>query len=145
MTHTEIASWLSSEHGVLGWWAQGLTVRFEQEIGRRQPGQNCEGDYTVGVSATLVGSMDEALARWAERFEGWSEFNGVEVAEPPVATQSPKWRYWKVRLKDGTRVNVNISNKSEGRALLQVQHEKLPDEAAIEGWRAYWKDILKKL
>jgi hypothetical protein len=145
LNHKDIAAKLSSEHDVPGWWAQGITVRFEQEIGRRKPGQRSSGEYNVSVSATFDGSMDELLAQWSKTLKGRKEFDGVSAVSPPVTTTSPKWRYWKVKLQDGTRVTVNISEKPGGKALLQVQHENLPDQEGIARWRAYWRNIIKTI
>src|SRR5947209_7683681 len=36
-THAEIARWLAEQEGVSGWWAQMLTVAYEQARGRRLP------------------------------------------------------------------------------------------------------------
>src|SRR3712207_3275274 len=33
--HKAIATWLGSEHGVPGWWAQGITVEYEKARGLR--------------------------------------------------------------------------------------------------------------
>jgi hypothetical protein len=142
MPHKDIAARLVSDHDLPGWWAQGITVRYEQEIGRRKPGQNCYGEYSVTVSATVDGSMDDALAAWSKRFNKQSKFDGVPVTGAPVTSRSEKWRYWRVKLQGGTRVNINFGNKPGGKALIQIQHEKLPDQAAIEHWRAYWKNVL---
>lgn len=60
--HTTIAAWLVDEYAVNGWWAQGITVGFEQHIGRRQPGQRADGSFEASVSRTLETSRDSALA-----------------------------------------------------------------------------------
>ncbi|HET9291576.1 MAG TPA: DUF4287 domain-containing protein, partial [Actinomycetes bacterium] len=36
--HPEIVRWLVGEHGVPGWWAQGVTVGYERARGLRAPG-----------------------------------------------------------------------------------------------------------
>jgi len=145
LSHKEIASKLSTEHGVPGWWAQGITVRFEQEIGRREPGQSSTGRYNVGVSTTIQGSMDDALAIWSAAVKNRKNFDGVSIDSPPTTTSTPKWRYWKIKLKDGTRINVNISEKPGGKALLNIQHENLADSEGIERWRTFWKSFVKIL
>jgi hypothetical protein len=145
LSHKEIAIKLSDEHGVPGWWAQGITVRFEQEIGRREPGQSSSGKYNVGVSATIDGSMDDALASWTAAVKNRKKFDGVSIVSTPNTSASPKWRYWKIKLQDGTRIIVNFSNKAGNKALIQVQHENLSEREEIERWRAYWKGFLKKI
>ncbi|QTX04100.1 hypothetical protein [Agromyces archimandritae] len=65
-THTEIARLLVEDFGVDAWWAQGLTVAYEQVRGIRLPGQRADGSFEVSVTRTLPGSEgrteDEVLA-----------------------------------------------------------------------------------
>ncbi len=144
MPHKEIARWLSEEKGVPPWWCQMLTVRFEQEIGRRKPGEIANGQYSVGVSVTRAGSIDEVLAWWMERVALLSAFNGVDWVGEPKQTKTDKWRYWKVKLADGSPVLVNIYEKAPGKSGVQVAQEKLKDAEAVERWRSYWKDFLQR-
>ncbi|GAB2511478.1 hypothetical protein [Paramicrobacterium agarici] len=59
--HTTIAAWLVDERGVDGWWAQGITVGFEQHIGRRQPGQRADGTFEASVSRTYTAPRDAVV------------------------------------------------------------------------------------
>src|SRR5690606_39188985 len=61
LSHTEIARAIVETGEASGWWAQGITVAYEQHIGRRQPGQRPNGGYEVSVSKTVSGSPEEAL------------------------------------------------------------------------------------
>jgi hypothetical protein len=72
--HPEIARWLGQEHGVGGWWAQGVTVAYEQARGLRAPGQRRDGSWEVNVSKTVAVPV-ERLARPAS-----------PSASPPSAT-----------------------------------------------------------
>ena len=87
-SHTEIAKQLIEETDVNGWWAQMLTVAFEQEIGRRVPGQDCEGEYSVSASKTLNMSMDDALAWWLDAVQGHDEFGDVPLSGDPEVTRT---------------------------------------------------------
>src|SRR5688500_4895507 len=51
--HPEIAAWLGAEHGVPGWWAQGITVEYEKARGLRPIGGDRDGSYNVSVSRTV--------------------------------------------------------------------------------------------
>src|SRR5436190_14059889 len=44
-----------------------VVVTYEQHIGRRQPGQSCDGDYPASLNRTLPGTPDEVLRRWLDR------------------------------------------------------------------------------
>jgi hypothetical protein len=61
-THTEIARHLSEEHGVPGWWAQTVTVGYEQARGLCEKHQRPEG-FSVGVSKTVGVPVDRRRVR----------------------------------------------------------------------------------
>src|SRR6266487_2257104 len=42
-THTEIARWVSREHGVNGWSSQSVTVSYERARGGRAVGEHVDG------------------------------------------------------------------------------------------------------
>jgi hypothetical protein len=145
LSHKEIAARLQADGELSGWWAQMLTVAFEQHIGRRVPGQDCSGSFSVAVSKTLPGTMDSALQRWQSRMHGVRGLSDVVLTRGPDTSQTEKWRYWRCGLADGSRVNVNIYQKSADKASLGIQHEKLESEAQVEHWRAFWKARVKDL
>ncbi len=143
LPHKDIAILLSNDGDVPGWWAQMLTVAYEQHIGRRVPGQDCTGEFSVSVSKTLSGSMDDALAWWIDLVDGRDEFSDIAITRGPDISETEKWRYWRIGLGDGSRVNVNIHQKDAGKASLGIQHEKVESQEQIEHWRAFWKAFLK--
>ena len=143
LSHKEIAILLNREEGVSGWWAQNLTVSYEQHIGRRVPGQDCDGEFSVAVSKTLKGTMDDALARWIDLVGDRTEFSDIAMTRGPETSKTEKWRYWRAGLGDGSRVNVNIYQKAPGKASLGIEHEKLESSDQVEHWRSYWKQFMK--
>jgi hypothetical protein len=142
LSHKDIAKKTHENGGATGWWAQMLTVAYEQHIGRRVPGQDCDGEYSVSVSKTLNADLDNALQWWLEAVEGIEDLSGVGVTSGPDVNKTDKWRYWRAGLADGSRVNVNIYEKSAGKSSLGIQHEKLESADQIEHWRAWWKAFL---
>ena len=53
-THTQIARHLVTEHEVPGWWAQTITVGYEQARGLRAPGQQRDGGFAAAASRTVA-------------------------------------------------------------------------------------------
>ncbi|NKX54723.1 hypothetical protein [Arthrobacter mobilis] len=149
LPHKEIAKHaherLLEAHPNAGWWAQSVTVAYEQHIGRRQPGQSCDGDFQVGVSKTFPGSMDEALEAWCTLVAGRGEFSGVPLEKEPATSSTEKWRYWRAALSDGSRVSLDIYQKAPGKAGMGINHTKLDSQEAVEHWRAYWRVLFKEL
>ena len=145
LSHKETANMLVEEHGVDGWWAQGITVEFERAIGRREVGQTSTGDYQTAASKTIPGTLDEALESWEKLVGEARDFNSVAFADEPSSSHTDKWRYWRVSLADGSKVTVVIGDKGADKALLAINHEKLSDKEAVDRWKSFWKDFLQGL
>ncbi len=145
MPHAQIADYLRNG-GFLtqpAWWCQMIAVGYEQRIGRREPGQNCNGEHNATVSRTLTGTLDDVLARWQATVDGAQEFDGVALVSEPASSVTPKWRYWRASLADGSKINVNISAKGEGRALLQIEHRNVGSSEVAAAWKTFWKAHLR--
>jgi hypothetical protein len=164
LPHRDIARLLGDEFGVPGWWSQTVTVEYEKHIGRRETGQSQSGAYTASRSRTFPGAPDEVLERWLERLPADAAFDGVAVAGEPAISRTAKWRYWRAKLADGSKVTVTVTAKAGkagagGRAgtardaddadaagsVLGVGHEKLAGRADAERWKAFWQAYLAEL
>jgi hypothetical protein len=135
LSHAEIARRLQAQEGVSGWWVQQLTVLYEQHIGRRSPGQNSEGGFSVSVSKTVPLSLDDALAWWVERVRGLATFAGRSVTRGPEMSETPAWRYWRCALDDESRVTMSLCEKVPGKCALGLQHEGLNGPEEATEWR----------
>lgn len=146
MSHKDLARMLYDE-GLIksGWWCQSVTVGYEQKIGRRVVGQIAEGNFSTATSITLEGTMDSVLKQWEELIRGKAEFNKVKIKGEPRISVTDKWRYWKVDLVDGSKINVDISEKESGKTGLSVTHFKLKDKESADKWKVYWKELLGKI
>lgn len=139
--HAKIARWLSDAHGVDGWWAQALTVRYEKHIGRRVLGQR--GDtFAAGASRTIGASPERTFEAFFDPALRSRWLPDVELA---VRTStSPKGVRFNVG--DGSqRLVVTIDPKGEGRATVHVEHERLADAATALQMKALWRERLGAL
>lgn len=102
-THADIADWLHREHGVAGWWAQGITVAYEQARGIRLPGQQSDGSFAAGASKTvdeeLPTALDSVITLVSDHF-------GLE---PTAISHSAKHPTARWNLPDGTGVLATLS------------------------------------
>ncbi|GGK80661.1 hypothetical protein Ppa06_51590 [Planomonospora parontospora subsp. parontospora] len=143
-SHGEIARWLVEEHGVAGWWAQSVTVAYEQARGLRLPGQRRGGDFSVGASKTVAvpaervtaAFTDEALrARWLPE----APFR-VRTARPGRSVTAD----WEGR----AAVTVHLVAKGPDRTQISLQHGKLPDAGSAAAMKAFWRErvtVLKQV
>lgn len=141
LSHQEIATKVF-DAGTPAWWAQNVTVAYEQHIGRREPGQRVDGSYEVSVTKIFEGTLDQAMDWWQDKVADSNEFMGVSFADQPSDSQTEKWRHWRVNLEDGGKVLASTMQKTPAKAQLAVTVQKLASAEDAEKWRAYWKRFL---
>jgi hypothetical protein len=140
-THTEIARYVNEEHRVPGWWAQTVTVGYERGRGMRGVNERTNGFY-VGVSKTLPVGVNRLFEEFTEtrKRNRWLEPGTLRTR----TTQPGKSARFDFR-DEGSRVHVYFVSKARSKASVHVQHERLPDEGAVEKMRAFWKGRLAEL
>jgi uncharacterized protein YndB with AHSA1/START domain len=141
MTHQEIARLLYQKHGVPGWWAQMITVGYEQARGLRAKHQK-PGGFEIGRSKTIAAPVDAVFAAWndARQRARW-------LADPKITirTATPG-RSLRVTWVDGTtNLVVDLSPRSETKTVVSVQHGKLRDARAAKRMKTYWAAQLERL
>lgn len=133
-SHAEIAGWLVGQ-GVDGWWAQGITVDFEQARRGRLPGQQQDGSFTASSTRTIPGSRLEALAAVTDSVRA---VHGEPSAEN-LAASMPVVRW---RLADGTRLTASAQPANSSGTPVTLSHEKLPDHPLLEEAKRALVDLL---
>jgi hypothetical protein len=144
LTHPQIAQWLVAEHGVDGWWAQSITVHFEQHTGRRLPGQNNDGTFAVSASATLPIGLDALLEYFTtqELRTQWLPAALAELNAHKPTSRSISGRYLDTA---GGRFAFFFTAKSDTKTAVSVNHSQLTSEADATALRAFWKDRFRSL
>ena len=151
-SHSEIASWLMSEHNVDGWWAQSVTVGYGRARGKRAMGQLVDG-FSANASKTVnvpIERLYEAVAdgrrrsRWLPKapltVSSATPHKSVRGAWTDEATAAPANGTTKV-----SRVSIELSSTGEGKSQLQVQHTRLRDAAAAVALKDFWRERLAEL
>lgn len=140
--HKDIAAWLMDRHGVDHWWAQTLTVDYEQARGMRPPGGHRDGTYTVSASKTIAvpaARLFEAFVDAARR-RRW-----LPTAVLRQRTAQPG-RSVRFDCDEGaTRLLVSFTAKGADRTQVAVAHERLTSADAAAKAKTYWRDRLDAL
>jgi len=140
MTHTELARKLYDQlDGKLenhGWWAQGITVAYEQYIGKRIPGQLANGLFELAVSKTIATSRDDLFAAVVEWFEIQDDLNG-QVALKPRSSETPKRSNWRCDFADGSKFAATVEG-NDTKSKLVLSHTAVPSKQEADGWKAFW-------
>ena len=152
--HTASARHLYEDHGVDGWYAQGITVSYERERGVRAVNQRGDGAFEVSVSKTVNARTKQvvkaftdarARARWISEADAKLKdalrkgivdktSKGFVIRPDGLARFRYKW--------DGTTVQLYLIPKPGDKVAITVQHTKLPSGDTVELHRRQWKTAL---
>lgn len=123
--HKDIADWLSGEHGVDGWWAQNLTVAYEQARGIRAPGQRQDGRFEASVSRTVALDTADALQALAAVVT-------VELDADPLALNlTAKHPTARFPLDSGEYVLASASPLGDGRSSISLTWGRMTDGSRL--------------
>jgi hypothetical protein len=140
-SHTEIARWVHTTHDLEGWWAQNVTVAYERARGLRGAGQMADG-YSVTISRTFSADSDRLFAAFLEPAirERW--LPGASIGQRPTKAARTRRFDW---TDPPSRLAVNATLRPDGRTVLGVTHERLPDPATAERLKVHWRERLAVL
>lgn len=135
-SHNAIATWLVAENGVNPWWAQNITVDFEQHNGRRRPGQRADGTFEVTASRRVPGEQADALARAVDSVSA--------AIGRPASSIHASGKYFSARWKldDGTSVTASVPPSSGGKSTVALTFVGLASEEAMPGAKELLRNAL---
>lgn len=140
LAHPEIARRLVTEHGVDGWWAQSVTVAYEQARGRRRKHEGPDG-FAISKSKTVAAPLARLYAAWSD-----DEVRARWLPEPIEITSQREGRTLNARWGDGpARIAVRFEARGEHKAQVSLGHTRIADEAEAERMKALWSDRLARL
>jgi hypothetical protein len=143
LPHKQIAILVGEKAKVDGWWAQAITVAYEQHIGRRQPGQSVDGTFKVSASRIVEGEPSQLRDRWAKKQA--KALSGLAIAASPSTSDTPKRHYWRCGLTDGSKVILSFETKSKGKTLVSLEHSRLAGEGDLKSLKEKWRVNLESL
>jgi hypothetical protein len=140
LVHNELEGKIESA----GWWAQGVTVAYEQHIGRRSPGQKNDGSYEVSVTKLMLGTKQDVFALWTEAYGQVTEFDSKPI-ENIRTSITPIRSYWRADFTDGSRLAIAVEQKTPEKAMIAATHTRLVSETDKDNWQRFWRETLDKL
>ncbi len=132
-THAVIARWLDAHYPLGGWWAQGVTVGYEQARGIRAPGQRQDGSFAASVTKTLaleqLPALDALIAAVA-----------AELGAPASESRTTKFVTARWAMPIGSLL-ATVAPTQAGKTSAGLTWERLggPDDLALakarmQGW-----------
>jgi hypothetical protein len=139
--HRAIAEYVHDKYKVPGWWSQTVTVGYERIRGLRAIGQRRDGTYEAGKSKTFPVGVSRLYRAFQDRRTRSRWLNGAEL----VVRKAMPNRSMRITWQDGTSVHLWFLAKGRSKALLSVQHTKLPSKEAVAEKKQYWEERLGAL
>lgn len=155
--HSALARHLHDDHGVPGWYAQGITVGYERARGARALNQRMSGDYEVSVTKMVNGDTEAVVRAFTASRQRAKWLSAADPGLSAALTTALKAKSSKgfivrddgmgrYRYKWGTTtVQFYLIPKGEGRTSVVVTHLKLADAEAVEKSRVAWRAALASL
>lgn len=148
LNHTQIAQRVNEELEGFeppidnpGWWAQGITVAYEQQSGRRLPGQQADGTFQMSVSKTTDLAVQEALDSWAQFASRDAEVAKLMASEPKIGG-SEKRKTWRAKATDGSSLMFTSETRPNGKTAVIAQQMKLPSQEKNEAAKEFWGKVI---
>lgn len=135
--HPVIADWLRDVHGVESWWAQGITVGFEQAIGRRLPGQMADGSFAVSATKTVDGSRESVVKSAVDRLS-------AQFGKPASVTPGSRYATARWNSSDGTIVAA-IAETKPGKTVVSLTWSKIQDGSTLDAAKTQLREALAGL
>lgn len=147
LSHHEIATHLLGELDGkidnLGWWAQSVTVAYEQYIGRRIPGQRSDGTFQTSVSKSTNLGMQDLMDKWVN-FAAADEAVLALIAGDVRVSGTEKRITWRTKARDGSSIRVTSEPKKDGTASIIVNHMELQTVELNNEAKAKWSSIVQR-
>lgn len=139
-SHKEIASWLSENYDISGWWCQMITVQYERERGMRKVHEKADG-FEAGKSKTYHFPIQNIYEAWInpDLRKQWLETHEFEIRT------STEYKSIRITWPDETNVAIYFYPKGDEKTQISVQHNKLENQEDVTKRKAYWHAQLLKL
>ena len=140
---TKVLEELDGKIENVGWWAQSVTVAYEQYIDRRLPGQRPDGTFQTSVSKATTLGMQELMDKWVD-FGAKDKDVLALLADEVRVSGTDKRITWRVKAHDGSDIRVTSEPKKDGTAsIIAVQMGLQTNELNNEA-KATWSSILQR-
>lgn len=124
-----------------GWWAQMLTVGYEQARGLRRLHQKPEG-FEISASRVIEAPVESVFSAWMDETTRarWLPEPGLTVHK------STPYKSLRATWTDGSKsISVNFYPRGDARTQVALQHGKLADAAAASRMKSFWGERLDAL
>jgi hypothetical protein len=126
-----------------GWWAQSVTVAYEQYIDRRIPGQRSDGTFQTSVSKATKLGMQELMDKWVNFATEDADVLALMAGDPRVSG-TDKRITWRVKARDESDIRITSEPKKTGTASIIAEQMGLQTNERNLQAKSNWSSILQR-
>jgi hypothetical protein len=126
-----------------GWWAQAVTVAYEQYVGRRVPGQRPDGTFQMSISKATKCGMQELMDKWTAFAAKDKAVLDIIVGDVRVSGTDNRIT-WRAKAKDGPSITIISEPKSSDTASIVVQCLGVRTAALKDRAKKAWAAIIER-
>ena len=142
LDHKSIAKLLGEKHDVPAWWRQMIAVEYERARGLRVKHEKSDGTFTASASKAIDAPVEKLFAAWtnAKTRAKWLPHATMQIrVGTGNKSLSAKWG------PGPSKLTVGFLAKGVGKSQVQLDHNALPDLAAVGTMKTYWRAALERL
>ena len=140
---TKVLELLDGKIDSPAWWAQSVTVAYEQHIGRRIPGQRPDGTFQTSVSKSTRLDMQQLMDKWVN-FAATDEAVLAVTAADPRVSGTERRITWRTKARDGSDIRVTSEPKKDGTASIIAVQMGLQSKELNNEAKSQWASILQR-
>lgn len=142
LPHTAIARWLHNAFALDGWWAQTITVGYEQARGLRDKHEKPTG-FEISRSRTMASTPEQCFTAFSNSKLRKRWLAGAPALEVRTADKAKSIRFsWGDR---GSWFEARLYSKRQGRTVVTIQHGNLSSGAEAMHLQSWWGEALDRL
>lgn len=140
--HKGIVAYLHAHFPEIGgWWAQMVTVTYEQARGLRAKHERPDG-FAVSASKTVTAPLSSLYGAWADAATRRRWLPDTEITVRKATPDKTLRLTW---VDGATTVDVRFTARGTDKSHVAVQHERLADAGEAARMKAYWREALERL
>ncbi|MFC0581135.1 hypothetical protein [Micrococcoides hystricis] len=126
------------------WWAQTIAISYEQQIGRRIPGQRSDGSFEATASKTVALDRADAWDVITNNVANRTSLFGAQLADSRTST-TLKRDYWRATLVPERKIQIALESKPGGKTLVTGTSYGLVTDAERQEHKREWKELFGQL
>lgn len=125
------------------WWGQSAAIVYEHTVGARVAGQQCDGTFAASLNRTVAAPVAELHEAFIAFMADRTSFDGIDFAAAATTSVTPKRSYWRVKLADGSKLEVAFAPAKE-KTQISLTRNQMSDGSTKDAVKASLLELVQE-